>query len=197
MNSLSLFLPLCNAAELCEVLQIHDNIYPHWRKNLSSAFFPFPLCSHYVISLVDDWLPSWLIGWLAALQSDCDCVTDWLADAQSEWLTNCTISWFFCWLTAKVTDRLVCWLTLISCFHSWFIHRHGVILHLSYCQCASWKKNNNNSILVCLSKLYNFPSCLWLPAPYPLVPTEHIILLKIGHKYIYWGCQVIKIMNHD
>lgn len=48
------------------------------------SFFPFPLCSHYVISLVDAWLPSWLIGWLAALQSNCDCVTGrrtgWMID---------------------------------------------------------------------------------------------------------------------
>lgn len=78
---------------------------------VSSPPPPFPLCSHYVISLVDDWLPSWLIGWLTALQSNCDCVTDWLADAQNEWLTNCTISWLLFWLTAKVTDWFAGWLS--------------------------------------------------------------------------------------
>lgn len=133
------------------------------------SFFPFPLCSHYVISLVGAWLPSWLIGWPAALQSNRHCVTGRRAE----------------WMTVKVTDWLVCWLTLSS-------------VALTYDLCiAIWVKGwgwrpvffwssiclIKNCVFVCLSILSDFPSCPSLSAPNQQVPTEHVILLKMGNRY--------------
>lgn len=55
------------------------------------SFFPFPICSHYVISLVDDWLSGWLIGWLGS----CFPIRLWLCD----WLTDCFSDFFSRWPT--------------------------------------------------------------------------------------------------
>lgn len=44
-------------------------------RNPSSAYFPLPLslCSRDVMSPIDSWLPGWLIGWPAALQTRRHC----------------------------------------------------------------------------------------------------------------------------
>lgn len=135
------------------------------------SFIPFPLCSHYVISLVDAWLPSWLIGWPAALQSNHHCVTGRHAE----------------WITVKVTDWLVCWLWLAQ------------LLSLMCLCIANWVKGwgwrpiffwssiclINDCVFVCLSILSDFHSCPLLSAPNQHVPTEHVILFKMGNRYIF------------
>lgn len=58
--------PACQPAVRHEGFHILKNVHPD-----SSAFFPpfpAPLCSRYVMSPIDAWLPGWLTGWLAALQ---------------------------------------------------------------------------------------------------------------------------------
>lgn len=145
------------------------------------SFSPFPLCSHYVISLVDSWLPDWLIVRLAALQSNHHYVSGRPAE----------------WMAVKVTDRLVCWLTLSSvaftydlCIASWFKRWsscRSIFFWSSICLIKKKQNKRNkqkNCVLVCLSTLSDFTSCLLL-APNQPVPTEHMILLKLGHGYIF------------
>lgn len=90
--------------ELCKVLHFYDDICVQWKKAFIS-FFPFPVCSHCVISLVDDWLSGWLIGWLGS------CFPIRLI----VWLTD----WLTAFLTSFQGDQLTDFLgySAIICFH--------------------------------------------------------------------------------
>lgn len=133
--------------ELCKVLHIYDDICLKWKKAFIS-FFPFPICSHYVISLVDDWLSGWLIGWLGS----CFPIRLWLCD----WLTDCFSDFFSRWPTDWFSGGL-CHHLLSLTSKDWGFR---------YCQRSHGKtKSDTSCISLCLGNFLPFGSLSpsWVP----------------------------------
>lgn len=101
--------PIYSSLQACWTEKSASNLWKYFsplKENPASAFPHFSLCSHYVISLVDALLPSWLIVWLPALQSN----HHYESGRPAEWLSRWQTGWF------------AGWHSIVTCFHPWLMH---------------------------------------------------------------------------